>query len=185
VNFFDRMKNMTSRERYLLIATVLVLTGGAVYIYVGEPLFLKWSDLHDESKTLQMRLAKLKILSKDKDVIEQGFEDIQSAIPSGESTESLQIDFFKEIHDFATSAEIDVTSLKQLKIDRKGRFDSLVVRMNCVGENHQLAALLQHFQERENLIQCSDISLSANRRPPTLSITLTLSKLVLHREGHR
>jgi Tfp pilus assembly protein PilO len=179
-SLLNRIQALSSRERTMLITTITIGVVALAYVYVGEPVYAQWHDLHTESRALQANLAELRSLAQHRDVIEQRFADMQDSFPSAEDQEVLTVEFLQELNSLAEQSGMRVSNIKPLKIARRGRFDQLLVQLTVNSEGHQFMAFMQQLQEPSHLITCQEISMTAGRSRPPLSLTLTLGKLILH-----
>ena len=179
----ERTKSLTTRERRMILMTVTVVLVGVGYIYVAEPVYLRWRKLHTEAQTLQKDLRELRGLAENRLMIEENFAKVQHFIPATRDQKMLEVGFLKEINSLAQSSGLQVGSLKPLKIERSGRFDQLQVQLHGSCEGYQFTKFLQQLQDGNHLIQCSDITLTAGRSRPPLTVTLTLNKLINRESG--
>lgn len=179
----ERIQSLSGRERRMIFLTATVMLIGLGYIYIGEPVYLRWNELHTESQSLQKDLKKLRGLSQNRELIEENFAKVQDSIPAGNSQENLEVRFLEEINALAHSSGLRVGSLKPLKIERSGRFDQLQVQVHGSCQGYEFTKFLQLLQDEKHLIQCTDITLTAGRSRPPLTVTLTLSKLVMRELG--
>lgn len=168
----------TKREGVLALLTVLVIFGGATYVYVIEPVAHEWSEVRGRSRMAVEKLAKLQALVERREEIDMGYRQVEGAVTVSQNEHEPKVTLLKEVEKLARESGLEVTAVKPTSPRKEGVFDRYGVQLNARSENHNLVEFLQAIQRPEHLLNAERITLVAGRSRPTLTLTLVVTKLV-------
>jgi hypothetical protein len=103
---------LTKRERLLVILTVSVIAGLALFIFAADPAYKRWLEMGGDVESANARLLKNLKLLADKDYLEKEYNRYKEYIQKGAGEEEEVSSILKEIEATAAASQVDVTSIK-------------------------------------------------------------------------
>jgi len=171
-------RSLTKRERRIAFLTGIVVASGLLYLYVAEPLWLRWVDLHAQAESLTRKVANFQELVDNRQFIEDNYRRVEGAITVGRDEEELYFNLLQEIAGVTLSARVTLRGMKPLSRKHDDLLDRYGVKLNIQCEGHQLMNLLQALQEPEHMLNIEDLTILAGRGRPPLTVALTVTKLM-------
>lgn len=171
------LSRLSRRERNIAAVTLGLALVTGLYVYCGEPVALRWLDLHRQVVAAEEELAQLRNLTEHKDRIEREYRKLQGAVTTGRTEQELKVTLLSEIDGLARGCGLEVSSVKPTSVRKEGLFEryGIELQVHCAG--HQFAKLLAGLQSPEHLMRTDQVTISVGPGEPPMTVTLRISKL--------
>lgn len=176
-------RRVTHREKILAAATLTTVLVGAAYVYAVEPLFDSWLDVHRRAQQTLAELAELKALVGHRDEIEQVYAQVESALTTGRSDESIRVELLRDVEQLARECGLSVRGVRPTAARQEGRFTRYGIQLSAQGESHNFVDFLQAAQRPDRLLRADRVTVIAGRGHPFLTLSFVITKLA-RSEGH-
>jgi Tfp pilus assembly protein PilO len=171
------IRTLSKRERVIVAVTLLLTLGAGLYLYLIEPLALRWLDMYKATQSSAAELAKLRGLYERREEIEKAYRTVEGAIAVGTSNEDLLVQLIKTVEKAARTSGMDVKSVKPMTAQRQGYFYRYSLQLSANSEPTQFVQFLQVLQRPECLLSAELLTVVVKRTKPSLNMTITISNL--------
>lgn len=168
---------ISARERRLAAVTLIVVLLAALYLNVIEPVAVNWMEVQKRARDAEAKLAELRRLIENRDIIESEFKRLQGAVTSGASEQELKIALLTEVDRLASESGMAVASVKPTVVKKQNEFYRYGIELQAQGENHKLVQFLLGMQDPRHLLHIDQMTVHAGRGAAPLSVTFRISKL--------
>jgi Tfp pilus assembly protein PilO len=171
------LRQFSRRERNFSFVTGIMVICALSYLFVVEPIVLRWVAAHDQAVQAEVELGQLLELVQNRDHIEREYDRLQGAVQVGRTEQDLKIALLTEADRLAQSSGLTVSSIKPTAMRQEAGLQRYTIEMQMHCEAHQFLQLLRNMQEPEHLLHTDMMSIVVSPSEPPLTVTLRLSKL--------
>jgi len=176
---------LSHRERYLLIATVAVVTLLGLDRFFLSPLLAERADVNSRIALEQLNLDRAsRVFATHRRMSRKWLEMGGGALRRDASEAEIQV--LHSVRDWAQDAGLSLSAVKPERTEREKGFHRITLRANGSGGMAQIGRFLWRIQTAEIPVRITDLQL-ATRREGTddLSLQLGISTIYLASEADR
>lgn len=167
------IRNLSKRERYILISAIIVIISAIFYNFIIEPIFRKWHYINNEIIITKARVRKnLKLLETQDTIINEynTFASNLTNIPK----------ILSYIEKEALLLEIKIANIKPHPVVRKEYYEEYIIELQIEGEFPNINRFISQLIKSPLFITVKKLDL---RRTDEASLylkgTIILSKIII------
>lgn len=161
-------KNLSKREKILLVLAFVIAFSAVYYVYFYEPLKAEIGVLENESNNRQNRLDTAKSFSKRLPEIKEEYTKIISDLESrGEYINKDPIDLLIDFREAARDNNLELSLFRP-----KENEDNISMSVNIGGDFREASNLLEDFKDWNYWFEFRDVNISRNEGGVLLSMTV-------------
>ena len=175
--------SLSTREKRLLAATVIVLVGALCYRAIYYPQVSRLLELHDEAVVLRLKLTETRRALALSDRIERQYRRYEEAIASAGTLMEEMIDFQRTVSDLTDANEMETTEVRSSPVSVSQYYRVLSMPLTVKTRPVWLARFLAQLESGGELIRVRDVSVRAIDENENLSVDMKLTRVVAAQGG--
>ena len=154
------LKSISAREKKWFYGAVIIIAGVLVYIFVVEPIWMKWKSINEEISSKEMKLIKnMKILAQ-KDIIGKLYGQYAGNIKMKGSAEEETATILREIENIARASQTRITDIKPQKIKDMEFYKEYYIELEAEGQISNLARFIYELRNSAQMLKVRHLRLN-------------------------
>ena len=171
-------QNLSTRERRLVLVTLIVLLGVFCYRMIFLPELSRLWSLEEKTANLHLRILEMERALTLGDRIERQYTDYESIIAQKGTPLEESTAFFKTLADITKANNMNVLSQMGIPTESSRYYNIFSIRMGVKTRPVWLARFLASLEKSKELIRVEDIAIKALDNDENLSVNMKLTKVV-------
>lgn len=175
------INNFNKRERYLALATLSIVLIALIYVFIVDPIAVKWRNLNSQIQSKVNMLEKDSKLAANKKMIESEYAKISKQGRPAKSNDQEVAETLTFIEGVSKNDACFIVNIKPVDIRDAVSYKEILIDVTVEAGMAQLSKFLYDIENpRENLIDIKRFSISSKYgQAGTLKSTLLISKALL------
>ncbi len=153
--------NLSSREKRIALATVIVVGSALLYKFLVQPIAHRW--FHSGRITTEEKgnLLRLRYALEIQEDVEKNYQTYKKAILAQGSDEEELARFLREIENISKPLDVGIVSMKPLPIMDKGLYKRYTIQVEAEADILNLGRFLYEIKTSPFLIKVRRIQINA------------------------
>ena len=146
------IKNMTKRERYIALTTVLLIGIAIIYAVRIDPIAKEWQTLNNEMKAKSAALKRDLNMLYAKASLETNYSKFAKYVKSDKSEEETAADLLSYLESLSRSDSCLVINIKPIGTKDFTSYKELLIDLSSEGSLQQFTKFLYDVENTKNMI---------------------------------
>lgn len=170
-------KQLSKREKVIVLLTLGLGGGSLIYIFLIEPFLANINDMNNEILIKETKLQKIYALIGHKDKIEAEYEKFLKASSSNASDEAIISDILKQVEKIAVASSVQLNNVRPERL-RNEEVKRLRVEITAEAGVSSMLKFIYDLEMSPFLITVERLQIVPSRtQPGYIETTLLISKL--------
>ncbi len=175
------LKQMSKREKKILVSVVLVTIIGLCYNFLIEPLFMRWRSTNSRIEIVKVKLKKSLSLIKDKQKVDAEYLKYEKKLKSKGSDEQDISLILDEIEKAASGSGLSITSMRPKPPRHKDYYSKFTVEIETESGMNALMQFIYRIKNSGQMLKIEKLSLNTRSSQQGVAIrsSMLISKLTI------
>lgn len=146
------IKNMSPRERYIALGTIVFLAIVFVYSFILDPIFHSWQALNDEILSKSVTLKKDVSMMAARKSIEADYEKFAKYVKSDRGEEGSVAEVLTYLEDLSRKDSCNILNIKPVGSKDYAGYKEVLVDLSADGSLAQFTKFMYDIENTKNMI---------------------------------
>jgi len=175
------LKQLSQREKRILISVIAVTILGLCYNFLVEPLFTRWSNANNRIELTKVKLKKSLSLIKEKQKVDAQYLTYEQKLKSRGSDEQDITLILDEIEKVASRSSLNITSMRPKPPNQKDYYSKFTVEIETESNMDSLMKFIYQIKNSPQMLKMERLNLNtrSSQQGVMIRASMVISKLVI------
>ncbi len=175
------LKQLSEREKRILIAVIVITITGLCYNFFLEPLFMRWRSTNRKIGLTKIKLKKSLSLIKERRKVDEEYAAYEEKLKSKGSNEQDISLILDEIEKVASRSGLNITSMRPRPPIQKDYYNKFAVEIETESDMNSLMKFIYHIKNSPQMLKIEKLNLNtrSSQRGVAIRASMFISKIVM------
>ncbi len=175
------LEKLSDREKKILTAVIVVTAAVICYSFLIEPLFTRWKNTENRTKTLKVKLKKSLMLIKDKQKVDAEYAEYEKKLRSKGSDEQDMTVILDELEKIASRCGVKIASMRPKPAKRKDYYRKFTVEIETQSDMNSLMKFIYDIKHSKQMLKIERFNLNtkSSQQGVIIRASIIISKIVI------
>jgi hypothetical protein len=146
------IKNISKRERYIVLGTIIFVSAAILYSFVIDPVLHGWQALNSEMQSKAVALKRDFAMLSARKTLEEKYSKFSSYVKSDKSEEEAVAEVLSYLENLSRTDSCIILDVKPIGTKKYGSYRELLIDLSSEGSISQFTKFLYDVENTPNMI---------------------------------